>query len=479
MAFTQLPDKLLDKLLGKLLDKIITYLLPQDFKSIGLTSKTIHARCTALLAHHRALKLRFNDFEYYLRPRELVLMSASDLITHIAASPVVARYIKSATFEMDSRHLFRKLPKSVPPLDQGGPVIDLFANSVCLKDAGLDWKEYYAVFEADVKGRRYSQHGAAFLLTLLPSMERLVLPRAWKLNETTERLMEAVVERARKSRWCKPASLAKLRRLETGVYHNPSDWFDLRWASQLLALPSIQSFRGPSCVALEDIPNRLGFGNSRYIAASLRSATLLSSCIDHVGIGDFLKHTPSLRILRYSHGTKTDIPSRAWDICKFITAIEREAGSQLKQLSICIHATFSGSIIPGKASIRGFQRLNLLEIPLELVMCNIAASDEIFNPLAPFIDLVPDSVTRLSLVSKGTDRHEEALKALDRHFRCTYEPQVSELQEVHISCHYSSDDVYKEVCDRVVKAGSVVGVVVLLRPFPSTHSERFAWDGAA
>ena len=78
-------------------------------------------------------------------------------------------------------------------------------------------------------------------------------------------------------------------------------------------------------------------------------------------------------------------------------------------------------------------------------------------------------------VSKGTDHHEEALDALFRHFHSAYDSQLSALQELHISCPNSADDVYKDQCDKVVKEARDKGVVVNLKPFPSTH--RFLWDG--
>lgn len=219
----------------------------------------------------------------------------------------------------------------------------------------------------------------------------------------------------------------------------------------------------------------LAFSDSHHIAETLQAAHLVSCFIDEVGIADFLKHTPSLKTLRYWHGTKNDFPIQDWDICKFVNAVEREAGSHLVQLSVAIRE-LHGSIVPGQASIRGFQRLKTLEIPLELVMCNItAATSHTKNPSEPLVDLIPTSVAQLSLISKGTDHHEEALNALFRHFHSTHDSQLFALQEIQISCPNSADDIYKDQCDRVVKGTSNKGVVVHLKPFPSTY--RFLWDG--
>jgi hypothetical protein len=384
------------------------------------------------------------------------------MIMLIATEPVVAHYIRTASFEIDSMSLYRQRPKSVPSIHDGGAIVELFANSTYLKQANLDWKEYYTTFESDVREGRYSQHGAAFLLTLLPNIEKLIIPRSWKPNDTTDKLLDAVIDKAKQS----TSSLASVTRFEGSVSLGTEERFDLRWASPFLALPQIRTFRGPSCLALEDIPRSLAFRDSHHIAETLQAAHLVSCCIDEVGIADFLKHTPSLKTLRYWHCTKNDSPIQDWDICKFVNAVEREARSHLVQLSVAIRE-LHGSIVLGKASIRGFQRLKTLEIPLELIMCNIAAAARhTTNPSEPLVDLIPTSVAQLSLISKGTDYHEEALDALFYYFHSVHDSQLSALQEIHISCPNRADDVYKDQCNRVVKEASDKGVVVHLKPFP-------------
>jgi hypothetical protein len=84
-------------------------------------------------------------------------------------------------------------------------------------------------------------------------------------------------------------------------------------------------------------------------------------------------------------------------------------------------------------------------------------------------------VAQLSLVSKGTDHHEEALNALFGHFHSMHFSQLPALQEVIISCLNSADDIYKDQCDRIVKEASDKGVVVRLDPWP--RMVRFVWDG--
>lgn len=72
-------------------------------------------------------------------------------------------------------------------------MVRLLANSPYLEQADLDWREYYAEVEEDLKAARYSQHAAAFLLTLLLNVEMLMLPRLWMLLDATDKLIDAVV----------------------------------------------------------------------------------------------------------------------------------------------------------------------------------------------------------------------------------------------------------------------------------------------
>ncbi|KAF2094845.1 hypothetical protein NA57DRAFT_80014 [Rhizodiscina lignyota] len=456
MALTRLPNELLDN--------IIECTLPQGFESVALTCKRIHARCTPFIKRHNELRSRFRDFTYYVDPRGS-LVAASDLITLIAAEPIVARYIRTANL-------------SVPSIDDGGAVDELFASSTYLRQAGLDWKEYYATFGEDVREKRYSQHGTALLLTLLPNTEKLTIPKLWRPNAVTNKLLDILVDRAKQSSLLSPASsLALVTRFDISLGQN--EQVDLSWATPFLTLPRIASFHGSRCLASGDNPRSLAFRGSRHMAETLQVANLASCCIDDVGIAELLKHTPRLKTLRYWHYTKYDSPIQDWDICKFVNVVAREAGSHLVELSVAIRE-LRGSIIPGKASMRGFQKLEKLEYPLELVMCNINATgaashiatlfQRFLNGLIdPFVrDLIPTSVAQLSLKSEGTDSHEKALNDLFRHFRPVRKPQLPALQEIDIACPSSADDVYKQQCHKIVAEASGEGVVVRLQPFDYT-----------
>ncbi len=492
MALTRLPTELLEI--------IITHVLPEGFESVAVSCRKIYALCIPFIQHHNALRSRFHHFTYHKDQFDPspAIVTAGELLRRIAVEPVVARYIRYADFKSDS-------PRSyIIPLGLIGDahwreddcredVIRLFATSPYLEQAGLDWKEYLDKIEEERSVNRYSQHAAAFLLTLLPNVERLILPRYWKPLDATDKLIDAVVHKAKQSHsFSDRPSLAQITRFEPYVSLVPQDRFDLGWARPFLALPRIRSFRGPSCVLMDDndkdiVPRdpHCGFGET------LESISFVACCVDEVGIANFLKDTKRLKTLKYSHSTKYNVSPQHWSICKFMEAIERQVGSHLVELSVSIREPF-GSLAPGKVSMRGFACLRQLEFPLEIVMCNITAaacqvstpnktlvegsSDHELDCGALFIgDLVPASVSILSLISRGTDHHDKALDAMFRDFPARKETTLPALKEIHLICPSGADDAYKDHCTRLLAETQEAGVVLLLEPSP--HSGSLTWGG--
>jgi len=208
---------------------------------------------------------------------------------------------------------------------------------------------------------------------------------------------------------------------------------------------------------------------------------------DEVAITDFLRHTPRLRTFRYSHSTKNDGGPQDWDLCKFVTAIEREVGSHLVELSISIRE-LRGSINPGKASMRGFHRLRQLEFPLEIVICNItAAVSQLTTPdqsatnvltydALSIVDLIPASISRLAINSKGTDHHGQALAIMFREFAAEKASQLPALKKIHLACPSEADDAYKTQCTKLLAETKQVGVILQLEPW-SGPACIMAWEG--
>ena len=478
----------LTRLSTELLENIVTHVLPEGFESVALTCKRIYAICVPFIERHDRLRSHFHTFAYYEKMSDpsFTIRTAFDLITRIAVEPLVARYIRYADFKVDHFFTHGRPREFNPDVHCGDAVTRLLADSSYLKQAGLDWQEYYAEIEEDLQASRYSQYAAAFLLTLLPNVETLILPQRWKPLSAPDKLVDAIVRKTKLSHhlpWDTP-SLAQTIRFEASVGLGPQYRFDLDWASPFLALPYMRSFRGPSCVATSDgghkspEESRNIYGNG--FGEMLEAVHLVNCCIDEVGIADFLQHTTRLRTLRYSHSTKDNDGShyKNWDICKFVTAIGRRVGCHLEELSISVRQ-LHGSIASGRASMCGFQRLRKLELPLEIAMCNITATTPIESPVIaddstgnhgrdndePFIgDIVPASVSHLSLTSSGSEDHATALDVMFRHIAARKESTMPVLEEIHLSCPANAGDAYKKQCYRLLAETAKVGVVLHLEP---------------
>ncbi|KAH8645959.1 F-box domain protein, partial [Tricladium varicosporioides] len=463
----------------ELLLKIIPHVLPEGFENFAITCRTLYELFTPFIEHHNRLRSQFQNFIYREWSRDPLLSpirTAFDLIKRIAIEPIVARYIREANFYRDSFPPRARLRQVVPDVHDGGPVVTLFAESAYLRQAGLDWKEYYALIKEDLKHNDdYSQEAAAFILTLLPNVKALTLPRLWKPLDKTGKLVDAIVRETRQLHLqLDRPSLAQVTKFESSSWSGPVHRFDLDKAVSFLALPHVRWFCSPSCVAIGDCP--LAFASKdpylRY-GEALQTAHFVRCCIDEVAIADFVKHTPHLRMIRYSHSTIGD-DNKDWNICKFVTAIENGAGNYLEELSISI-TELRGSIITGRASMRGFQRLRKLEFPLEIVMCNITDAvsraatsneslvDQGLEKFSTFIgDLIPASVSHLSLLSSGNDNHERALNVMFHNFAAKKDSQLPALKEIYLSCPggASGDNIYKEECKRLVIEVEKAGVAL-------------------
>ena len=480
----------LAKLPNELLETIITHVIPEGFESLAVTCKRIHALCIPFFQHYNALNLRFRHFAFYEDQYDSsrTIGTAGDLIRRIAVEPVVARYIRSADLKLDSPRSHIISHHFIQESDCREDILRCFANCPYLKRAGLDWKDYVHKIEGEFnqnKRPHYSQYAAAFLLTLLPNVEKLILPQYWRQLDDTDKLIDAICQIAKHPSshiLCNRSSLARVTRFEPYVSLVPQDCFDLDLTKPFLALPQVRSFRGPSCVVFNEqveYKNTVSKKLSYVFGKTLESISFEACCIDEKAIADFLKDASHLKTFRYSHSTKKGISPQRWDICNFIAAIERRVGSQLVELSISIREPFD-SIAAGNVSMRkGFPCLRQLEIPLEVVMCNITANKSTVGGSSDVAlsigDLIPASVSILSLISSGKDHFDKALKVLFLDFAVKKESVLPALKEIHLVCPNGADIIYKNHCEELLLEAHRAGVVLYLQPWP--HSGALIWNG--
>lgn len=206
----------------EVLEEIVQNATPEGFESLALTCRVLHQSCIPFIERHNHLRLQFQDFAYTKYPLNRPFPpnpSAFELTTHIANEPEVACYIRNANFYHDTWPPRTRRLHILPAIDQGGPIVELFENSPYFVEAGLGWKDYYALIQEELEERttyRYSQLASTFLLNLLPNVESLHLPKLWAPSERSENILGAIVRKAiaqRNSPWGRP-SLVQLTRFE-------------------------------------------------------------------------------------------------------------------------------------------------------------------------------------------------------------------------------------------------------------------------
>ncbi|KAA8645024.1 uncharacterized protein ATNIH1004_009235 [Aspergillus tanneri] len=470
MAFTQLPIELLEQ--------IITYTLPEGFESLALACKYLYTVCIPFLEHHNNLRWHFRDFRYCktkwsFRVNQQLLRfpdtatSAYNLISRIAIEPIVGRYILEADFTGDSRLYSRFASTNREETtyeDRDKAVRQLFADSSYLRKAGIDWKEYYSAMMEDINNCCYSQQAAAFVLTLLPNLQRFRLPELWNPTPASEKLIATVIRIARQPTYNR-ASLSQVTKFE-----ETRGSYNLSWATLLIALPRIQSFQGGGCIGKAYDVKSI---ESKYLCSEFNSTVetvgFWEASINAVAITDFLKHTPCLKSLTYWHSEKDSVKNQGWDLCEFISAVQRNVGSHLESLST-VTTELRCLISPGKPCLRSFQRLRRLELPLGIVICGLKAAELAdyrsldFNSLLG--DLVPASVSQLSLFSPGKSPHDKALDLVFRDFATQKQLQTPNLTVIRLTCPDDADELYKAQCTNLAVETERAGVALEITETP-------------
>lgn len=450
MELMHLPNELLEHVVG--------YTLPAGFEGLALTCKRFHALCTAFLAYHNRLRWHFQKFHYY-KTKEVVksrlailqtsdaISSAFNLIARIAVEPVVAHYIQEADFANDSEISMGKPRNFVTDGSRDEAMMRLLAGSPHLKQAGLDWKEYWAIIQEDLNDGRYSQHAAAFALTLLPNVKFLGLPKWWKPQGAPNTLIDTMISKARNN----PSCSTCLAQVTSLVGHGCADGrFNLDWAASFLTLPQVQYFGATWCKGGSDRNTALKY-------EALESVSFVHASIDEIEIARFLQKTPRLKTFKFWHSPEDIDPTQGWDLCQFVTAIEHKVGDHLVDLSVLLNDEPTTTVSPGRASLCGFKSLERLQLPLEIVSCNLTAAASDF-PESLVRDLIPASVTHVSFVSCGTDEEAKALAIIFHDFPAV-KAQAPSLKEIHLTLPAEATELYRDhfakVSAEIEKAGVI------------------------
>ncbi|OKP00059.1 hypothetical protein PENSUB_8257, partial [Penicillium subrubescens] len=396
------------------------------------------------------------------------ISSAFNLIARIAVEPIVAHYIQEADFVKDGELSKGKPHDFVTRGSHDGAMMRLLASSPYLKQAGLDWKEYWAVMQEDLDAGRYSQYAAAFVLSLLPNIKVLGLPKWWMPQAASDKLIETVICKARKNPTC--SSSTGLVQLTNLIGHGCADGrFNLDWESCFLTLPHIRYFGATWCKGGSE---RRRSSAQKYEALEL--VCFVNASIDSIEIASFLQNTPRLTTFKFWHSAGNIDPTQGWGLCQFVMAIGHHVGDHLVELSILLDDDPHTTISPGRASLGGFKRLETFQLPLEIVSCNLiatatATASDVFELLTR--DLIPASVTHLSLVSCGTDKEAKALAAIFHDFPAV-KAQTPSLREIRLTLPAEATGLYGDHFDKVSAEIEMAGVVFR----EEQRIQAVAWD---
>lgn len=106
--------------------------------------------------------------------------------------------------------------------------------------------------------------------------------------------------------------------------------------------------------------------------------------------------------------------------------------------------------------MRGFQQLQRLELPLEIV------ADQLDDSGLLLEDLLPVSVSHLSFIAQGTSRCAKALDTIIHQFLIKRSSQTPGLQRIYLTWFYHADDSYKEQCTKLAVEAEKAGVTLEL-----------------
>ena len=229
----------------------------------------------------------------------------------------------------------------------------------------------------------------------------------------------------------------------------------------VVTLPHVQYFCSINYVSMGGHRSIMSKFLDSGFEAAIEVIDISHTSIDGAAIADFLKNILHLRILMYSHKAEGNASFQDWDLCQFVMAIENEVVSHLEELSINI-SELHRSIVPKKISMYGFQNLQKLELPLEAAMCNLTSAASASCELL-LSDLVPASVSKLSLVSHGKNHHEKALDTLFCDLAARKDDQVPALEKIYLSCPRDADSLYKEQCEKLAAETKKAGILLCLK----------------
>lgn len=457
----------------ELLQSIIVATIPEGIESAALSCRTLYNASKTYLADHNKLRREWSHFAYDTAlvtrgdpwgGRTAVIFSALGLLDRITENPLIARYIRVADLRNEIFDITAPYGDALQKkLQQDDALrrrfIRLLGNSRYLSESDMEPDEFLETAIGLVDIDASALLAGAFLMTLLPNVQELALPRQWRylylpfnlrnrydgesmaerVNTVCWKLFDSIVQKAN-SPDQHDASLAKLHTIKP--FEGPG-YDEGRNALQLftpfISLPSVRSFSTGSSIALDDGYTGKPF-DTRYdsFGAQLEHVYLEGCCIDYKEITKFLSKCKKLKTFKFNFEMKWHGCGSYWDAGHFARAVEAETYSTLEVLSLGVISVLDGSG-SGIVSLKKFQKLRAVELGLDYFTGPPCGREKDLswdehkqgetvngqNEAPSLWDLLPSSVEDVVLMG---DRLKESLEVLQKLFHgCENDDQRQKL----------------------------------------------------
>lgn len=301
----------------ELLCQIIRETIPIDYESFVLSCRTIYEIGREFLEKHNRLRRRFRRFQY-----DDSLQCSLQLLWTIARDPIIAEYIQSANFLDDvspEKLQLKGLKEWDFFLGDGNAVQlikDVFKQSQLPQHVNSDPHEWLKRIATGNTIGALSILATTVILSLLPNLEALVLPKQWAnftpaIGNTPEdekvalwKAWDWIVQEAN-VKDNRPRALSKVTRMS--LFHAARDDrpLGLSILSPFLILPSLREFRASNCLANRAwlVGKPFSWRYPSYIS-NLEKVEFAWCCMDAAELSNFLVHTPRLRSFKLSYASK-------------------------------------------------------------------------------------------------------------------------------------------------------------------------------
>lgn len=480
MAITDLPLEVLHQ--------IMEDTMPDGFESLSMTCKSFYTSTPDLRKKHNHLKELYNHFSYdiyvdesddsndeYNEEEEAEEIanhlsncySSLQLLLEIANEPIIAKYIVTADFKNDAIPYDTRIMEAVAEKARTSvKLLSLLETSVYFKETAINAQTVVDhLAETYVPEHQQSGLAATFLLSLLPNVTTLTVPKDWETYGWDPSLtlwemysaLNDIVARANDPN-DPTASLSKL----TTILPSAAWGYDCRWAlstfNPFLSITSVTKFIAGSCRAIND-----GYTGARFrkpenenYGKNVQEVVLAGSVIDAEEISTFLTCLPRLKDLKISYETKWHGCGHDIDSGAITSAIESATGDRLESLSFSIFACY-GQNSSGVQGMKGFTKLKELEIDMDLLMTTGS------GPRLPKLgDLLPISLERFVLIADEPDDEAASLNGMFDNAVVEVEKKLPNLKEIVIQ-YWAPGELVLTFLEEGLDGGSLADDTVKLQ----------------